>query len=220
MPSFLQRVAAEFGGTAFLLAIVVGSGIMGQRLSGGNEGVALLANSIATGAGLYALIAALLPVGAHFNPAVTALAAWRRHIGPGLALACVVAQFTGAIVGVIAAHAMFGEILVQSSSTARTGWALAFAEFVATAGLLAAVTLVPRQQVASAVAAYITAAYWFTSSTSFANPAVTVARALTDTFSGIAWSGVPGFIAAQGAAVVAVVALARALSATAPRSPA
>lgn len=220
MPSVLQRVAAEFGGTAFLLAIVVGSGIMGQRLSAGNDGLALLANSIATGAGLYALIAALLPFGAHFNPAVTALAAGRRHIDPRLALACVVAQFAGAIVGVIAAHAMFGEVLVQGSSTVRTGWALAFAEFVATLGLLAVVTLAPRQQIASAVAAYITAAYWFTSSTSFANPAVTVARALTDTFAGIAWPGVPGFIAAQVAAVVAVVALSRVLSATAPRSPA
>jgi glycerol uptake facilitator-like aquaporin len=220
MPSVLQRVAAEFGGSAFLLAIVVGSGIMGQRLSAGNDGVALLANSIATGAGLYALIAALLPFGAHFNPAVTALAAWRRHIDPRLALACVAAQFTGAVVGVIAAHAMFGEVLVQGSSTVRTGWELVFAEFLATLGLLAVVTLVPRQQIASAVAMYITAAYWFTASTSFANPAVTVARALTDTFSGIAWPGVPGFIAAQVAAVVAVAVLGRVLSATGPRSPA
>jgi glycerol uptake facilitator-like aquaporin len=220
MPSVLQRVAAEFGGTAFLLAIVVGSGIMGQRLSAGNDGVALLANSIATGAGLYALIAALLPFGAHFNPAVTALAAWRRHIGPRLALACMAAQFAGAVVGVIAAHAMFGEVLVQRSSTVRAGWELMFAEFLATLGLLAVVTLVPRQLIASAVAMYITAAYWFTASTSFANPAVTVARSLTDTFAGIAWPGVPGFIAAQVAAVVAVAVLGRVLSATAPRSPA
>ncbi|MEY2854297.1 MAG: hypothetical protein RL030_1429 [Pseudomonadota bacterium] len=220
MSSARQRVAAEFGGTAFLLAIVVGSGIMAQRLSAGNDGVALLANSIATGAGLFALITTLLPVSAHLNPAVTALAAWRRHIDLRLALALVLAQFAGAIVGVMAAHAMFGEVLLQASTKVRMGWALAFAEFVATLGLLAVVWLVPRRQVAAAVAAYITAAYWFTASTSFANPAVTVARALTDTFAGIAWSGVPGFIAAQCAAVVAVAALAAWLSAAAPRSPA
>jgi glycerol uptake facilitator-like aquaporin len=218
VPDVRQRLAAEFGGTAFLLAIVVGSGIMAQRLSAGNDGVALLANSIATGAGLYALITALLPCSAHLNPAVTALAAWRRHIDLRLALVSVAAQFAGAVVGVMVAHAMFGEALVQTSTRARTGWALAFAEFVATMGLLAVVWLVPRRQVAAAVAAYITAAYWFTASTSFANPAVTVARALTGTFAGIAWPGVPGFIVAQGAAVVAVAALAKMLSAAAPRS--
>jgi glycerol uptake facilitator-like aquaporin len=204
MPSTERRVAAEFGGTAFLLAIVVGSGIMAQRLSAGNNGVALLANSVATGAGLYALIATLLPIGAHFNPAVTALAVWRGHIDTRLAVSCVVAQFSGAIVGVVATHVMFGEALVQVSKTARTGWPLAFAEYAATLGLLAAVSLAPRRQLAAVVAAYITSAYWFTASTSFANPAVTVARALTASFTGIAWPGVAGFIAAQLLAVATV----------------
>jgi glycerol uptake facilitator-like aquaporin len=204
MPSAGQRVAAEFGGTAFLLAVVVGSGIMGQRLSGGNIALALLANSIATGAGLYALIATLLPIGPHFNPAVTALAVWRRQVGLRLAGLCIGAQVAGGVAGVLAAHAMFGESLIQRSATDRTGWPLAFAELVATTGLLTVVSLVPRRNVAAAVAAYITAAYWFTASTSFANPAVTLARAFTDTFTGIAWAAVPGFMAAQLAAVLAV----------------
>ena len=199
-----ERLAAEFGGTAFLLAVVVGSGIMGQRLAAGNNALALLANSIATGAGLYALITSLLRFGPHFNPAVTVLTIWRRQISAPLGLACVFAQVAGAVAGVLAAHAMFGETLLQVSTTDRTGWPLAFAEFVATGGLLAVVSLVPERSVAAAVAAYITAAYWFTASTSFANPAVTLARALTGTFSGIAWPAVPGFIAAQMAAVVAV----------------
>jgi glycerol uptake facilitator-like aquaporin len=197
-------MAAEFGGSAFLLTVVVGSGVMAQRLSAGNEGVALLANSIATGAGLYALIAVLLPTGAHFNPAVTALAVWRRHLNVRLALGCVVAQFGGAVVGVLVAHAMFGEALVQVSAHDRTGWPLVFSEFVATLGLLVVVSLAPRRSIAAAVAAYITAAYWFTASTSFANPAVTVARALTDTMAGIGWAAVPGFMAAQLAAVLVV----------------
>jgi glycerol uptake facilitator-like aquaporin len=208
MRSSVQRIAAELGGTAFLLAVVVGSGIMAQRLSAGNDAVALLANSIATGAGLYALITALAPISAHFNPVVTALAAWRRHMDVRLALACVAAQFCGAVLGVFAAHAMFGEALVQTSTRARTGWSMAFAEFVATLGLLAVVSLAPRRQVAAAVATYITAAYWFTASTSFANPAVTVARALTASFSGIAWPGVPVFVAAQLAALLVVAAIA------------
>jgi len=201
---FAQRVAAEFVGTGFLLTVIVGSGIMGQRLSAGNAALALLANSIATGAGLYALIATLAPISAHLNPAVTAFAVWRRHLDMKLALVYGLSQFGGAIVGVFAAHAMFGEALVQVSTRARTGWALAFAEFVATLGLLAVVSLTPRRQVAAAVAAYITAAYWFTASTSFANPAVTVARALTGSFAGIAWPAVPGFIGSQLVAVLVV----------------
>jgi glycerol uptake facilitator-like aquaporin len=200
----MQRLAAEFCGTAFLLAIVVGSGIMGERLSAGNAALALLANSFATGAGLYALISALLSTGAHFNPAVTLLAAWRQQLDARLALSCIAAQFVGAVVGVMAAHLMFAEPLLQTSATDRLSWSLAFAEVVATAGLLGVVTLVPKHSIAAAVAAYITAAYWFTASTSFANPAVTVARALTATFAGIAWPGVPAFIAAQLAAVVLV----------------
>lgn len=199
-----RRVVAEFCGTAFLLAIVVGSGIMGERLSGGNAALALLANSIATGAGLYALISALLHTGAHFNPAVTLLATWQRQLGLSLALRCVAAQFAGAVAGVLASHLMFAEPLLQISTTDRLSWSLAFAEVVATAGLLGVVSLVPKHSIAAAVAAYITAAYWFTASTSFANPAVTVARALTATFAGIAWPGVPAFISAQLVAVVLV----------------
>jgi glycerol uptake facilitator-like aquaporin len=219
MRSSAQRIAAEFGGTAFLLAVIVGSGIMAQRLSAGNNAVALLANSIATGAGLYALITALAPISTHFNPVVTALAAWRRHISARLALAFVVAQFCGAVLGVFAAHAMFGTTLVQTSSNARTGWSMAFAEFVATLGLLAVVSLTPRRQVAAAVAMYITAAYWFTASTSFANPAVTVARALTASFSGIAWPGVPMFVAAQLAALLVVASIGGNRSASRPARP-
>jgi glycerol uptake facilitator-like aquaporin len=202
-----QRLVAEFCGTAFLLGIVVGSGIMGERLSAGNAAVALLANSIATGAGLYALISALLSTGAHFNPAVTLLAAWQRQLDARLAMSCMAVQFVGAVVGVMAAHLMFAEPLLQASATDRLSWPLAFAEVVATAGLLGVVSLVPKHSIAAAVAAYITAAYWFTASTSFANPAVTVARALTATFAGIAWPGVPAFIAAQLVAVGVVFAL-------------
>ncbi|MEO8313805.1 MAG: aquaporin [Pseudomonadota bacterium] len=199
------RVAGEFGGTAFLLAIVVGSGIMAQQLSGGNPGFALLANSLATGAGLYAVITALLPVsGAHLNPVVTGLAAWRGQISARLALAYVCAQFCGAVFGVLCTHLMFAEQLIQVSVHERAGWPLRFAEVIATSGLLAVISLAPRRQVAAAVAAYITAAYWFTASTSFANPAVTFARALTATFTGMAWGGVPGFMAAQVIALLIV----------------
>lgn len=204
MPSTAARVAAEFGGTAFLLAVVVGSGVMAERLSAGNEGVALLANSVATGAGLYALITSLQHYGAHFNPAVTLLALSRRAVGARFAAASIGAQFCGAIAGVLCVHLMFGETLLQAGDTDRTGWPLAFAEFIATLGLLAAVSLAPARSVAAAVAAYITAAYWFTASTSFANPAVTVARGLTASFAGIGWAAVPGFIAAQLAAVAAM----------------
>lgn len=207
MGSRAQRIAAEFGGTAFLLVVIVGSGIMGQRLSAGNDALALLANSLATGVGLYALITTLLHWEAHFNPSVTLLAMWRHQLHAGLGMMCIVAQFIGAVVGVLCAHAMFDEALVQASSADRAGWPLAFAEFLATAGLLTVTVLVPKRSIATAVAAYITAAYWFTASTSFANPAVTVARALTASFSGIAWPGVPGFIAAQIAAVLALCAM-------------
>jgi glycerol uptake facilitator-like aquaporin len=205
------RLAAELLGTAFLLAVVVGSGIMGQRLGAGNAGIALLANSIATGAGLYVLITALLPWGPHFNPAVTLLCLWRREMPALLALACIAAQCAGAVLGVLCAHGMFGEALVQSGGADRSGWPLAFAELVATSGLLAVVMLVPARHIAAAVALYITAAYWFTASTSFANPAVTLARALTATFAGISWNAVPGFIGAQLAGVLVVASLNAAL---------
>jgi glycerol uptake facilitator-like aquaporin len=201
------RIAAEFGGSAFLLAVIVGSGIMGQRLSAGNDAVALLGNSIATGAGLFALITALLRWDPHFNPAVTLLFLCRRQLDPRLASLCIGAQFAGAIAGVFCAHLMFSEPLVQASTANRGNWPHVFAEVVATAGLLAVVLLVPKRRVAGAVAAYIVAAYWFTSSTSFANPAVTVARALTGTFAGIEWTGVPHFLAGQVTGVLLVLLL-------------
>ena len=196
-----RAVAAEFIGTAFLLAVVVGSGIMGEQLSNGNAAVALLANALATGAGLYVLITTLGPIsGAHFNPVVSVVMALRGDLQRPLLPFYVSAQFIGALLGVMAAHAMFELPLLQTSTHVRTGMPQMFSEFVATAGLLGAILLVSRQQpakVAASVACYITAAYWFTASTSFANPAVSVARALTNTFAGIRHADVPGFIAAQ-----------------------
>ena len=196
-----RRLLAEGLGTAFLLAAVVGSGIMGERLAGGNVAVALLANTLATGAALVALILTFGPVsGAHFNPAVTLVDAWRGgltwHDVPGY----LVAQVAGAFAGVAAAHMMFGEPLFTASRHARPGVALAFSEFVATFGLLLVIVGCARARPAAvpfAVGGYITAAYWFTASTSFANPAVTLARAATDTFSGVRPADAPGFIAAQ-----------------------
>jgi len=197
----LRRVAAEFAGTALLLAVVVGSGIMGERLAGGNVAIALLANSIATGCALVALILVFGPVsGAHFNPVVSlALAASRRHAWTDLP-AYVMAQFAGAVIGVWMAHAMFGEPLLQLSAKMRPGAALMFSEAVATFGLLLTILGCVRHRPAAvpyAVALYIVAAYWFTASTSFANPAVTLARSLTNTFAGIRPQDVPGFIGAQ-----------------------
>ncbi len=194
-------VAGEALGTAALLAIVVGSGIMGESLSGGNVALALLANSLATGAGLVVLVLALGPVcGAHLNPIVSLLARARGHLDTREALARVLAQLVGAIAGVLLAHAMFDHALVVVSTHARTGLGQAIGEAVATFGLVGVVTLVPRYRpdaTALAVGAYITSAYWFTSSTSFANPAVTLARTLTDTFAGIRPADAPMFIAAQ-----------------------
>jgi glycerol uptake facilitator-like aquaporin len=196
----MRAIVSEGIGTALLVAAVVGSGIMGERLSGGNLALALLANSIATGAVLVTLIFTFAPIsGAHFNPAVSLATAleggfpWRRV--PGY----IVAQVTGAITGVVAAHAMFEHPLLVLSRHARIGSAQLFSEFVATFGLLVVIHGAGRRAavVPLTVAAYITAAYWFTSSTSFANPAVTIARGLTDTFSGIAPAGIPGFIVAQ-----------------------
>ena len=197
-----RRVTAEGVGTAFLLAAVVGSGIMGERLAGGNVAVALLANTMATGAALVALILTFGPVsGAHLNPAVTLADAsqgglpWRDV--PGY----LAAQLAGAVVGVAMADLMFGEPLFAFSRHARHGGAEVFSEFVATFGLLSVVWGCSRLRTAAvvpfAVGAYISAAYWFTASTSFANPAVTLARALTDTFAGIRPVDVPAFIAAQ-----------------------
>ncbi len=202
------KVIAELLGTALLLAVVVGSGIMGERLSGGNDAIALLANSLATGAGLYVLIVTLGPVsGAQFNPAVTILLGLQGRQAWGVTGRYVVAQLCGAVSGVLAAHAMFAERLLQVSSHVRAGPAQWLSEFVATAGLLGTILLCLRHRpeaLPSGVGLYILAAYWFTASTSFANPAVTLARMLTDTFAGIAPSGVPGFIGAQFAAVAAI----------------
>ncbi|TMA30285.1 MAG: aquaporin family protein [Deltaproteobacteria bacterium] len=196
-----KRLTAEFTGTALLLAAVVGSGIMGDRLSAGNVGLALLANTIATGAALVALILAFGSTsGAHFNPAVTVADASQGGLGWRDVPLYVLAQIAGAILGVILAHGMFGENLVSFSRHVRSGPAQMLSEFVATFGLLAVIWGCARRRseaVPFAVAAYIVAAYWFTASTSFANPAVTIARSLTETFAGIRPSDVPGFIAAQ-----------------------
>ncbi|HEU5254525.1 MAG TPA: aquaporin [Vicinamibacterales bacterium] len=201
--SFARRMVAEGVGTALLLATVVGSGIMGERLAGGNVAIALLANTLATGAALAALILTFGPVsGAHFNPAVTIADAsqggvlWRTV--PGY----VAAQVVGALLGVVVAHAMFGEPLLMVSTHQRSGGSQVFSEFVATFGLLSVIWGCSRRRPSTlpfAVAAYIVAAYWFTASTSFANPAVTIARAFTDTFSGIRPADVPGFLVGQGA---------------------
>lgn len=204
-----RRLTAEALGTALLLAIVVGSGIMGERLAGGNDAIALLGNTLATGAGLVVLITVFGPLsGAHFNPAVTLAFALRREIPWRLALAYGGAQVAGGVLGVFVAHAMFAEPILQVSAKLRDGPAQAFSEFIATFGLVGAIlgTLRFRPDFTPvAVGLYITAAYWFTASTSFANPAVTVARALSDTFAGIAPASAPAFIAAQVlGAVVAV----------------
>jgi len=202
-----RRLAAECLGTALLLATVVGSGIMAERLAGGNVALALLGNTIPTGAILFVLITMLGPVsGAHFNPAVT-LAFWmRREIKLNEALAYVGVQIIGAIMGTLVAHAMFEEILLQTSTNIRNGPAQWLSEGIATFGLVATILGTLRwrpEAVPTAVGLYITAAYWFTASTSFANPAVTIARSLTDTFSGIAPENAPGFILMQfvGAAI-------------------
>lgn len=190
-------MVAEVVGTALLLSTVVGSGIMAERLSGGNVALALLANTLATGAGLVAFILMLGPIsGAHFNPVVTLSAAWlgslRWRDVPGY----IAAQFVGAFIGVVVAHVMFGEALLSQSQHVRSGVAQIISEAVATFGLLMTIWSVVRHRpdaVPFAVGAYITAAYWFTASTSFANPAVTLARAFTDTFAGIRPIDVPGF---------------------------
>ncbi|HET7403507.1 MAG TPA: aquaporin [Usitatibacter sp.] len=201
-----RPAAAEFAGTAALLVAVVGSGIMAERLSPANLGVALLANALATGFVLYVLITALSPVsGAHFNPLVTA-AAWLEGAMPArAALVHMLAQWAGAIAGVWLAHLMFDLPLWQESRHARAGVGQWVSEVVATSGLLVTIAGFARHapaQLPAAVGAYIAAAYWFTASTSFANPAVTTARALTDTFAGIAPANVPLFLSAQVAGLV------------------
>jgi glycerol uptake facilitator-like aquaporin len=200
-PSPSQRLGAEFLGTAFLLATVIGSGIMGERLSGGNVAIALLGNTIPTGAILFVLITMLGPIsGAHFNPVVSAVFALRKELPPSEAVTYVVVQVLGAVLGVWAAHLMFEESLLQISTKLRAGPAQWFSEWVAAFGLVATILLTLRANpaaVAASVGFYITAAYWFTASTSFANPAVTIARALSNTFAGIRPSDVVPFIIAQ-----------------------
>ncbi len=219
-PSLGRRLAAEGVGTAMLLAAVVGSGVMAERLAGGNVAVALLANTLATGAALVALILTFGPIsGAHFNPAVTLADAWQGGIRWREVLPYVSAQILGAFAGVAAAHVMFELPLFFASRHARSGPAQMFSEFVATFGLLAIIWGCVRARAATvpfAVAAYITAAYWFTASTSFANPAVTLARAASDTFAGIRPSDAPGFIVAQFLGAAAATALFRWLIPTVP----
>ncbi len=201
MSSLRQRLFAEWLGTAFLLATVVGSGIMAQKLAGGNVALALLGNTIPTGCILVVLILIFGPLsGAHFNPAVSIAFAWRGELPWSDAAGYIAAQIAGAIAGVWAAHLMFELPVWQFAATARTGGGQWFAEAVATFGLLLTIFGCAAKTPAAipyAVGLYITAAYWFTASTSFANPAVTIARSLSDTFAGIAPSGVLAFIAAQ-----------------------
>lgn len=196
-----RRLAAEALGTALLLAVVVGSGVMGEALAGGNVAIALLGNTLATGAGLVVLISAFGPIsGAHFNPAVTLVMALKRDIAARPALAYMVAQAVGAVLGVWVAHAMFGLPVVQISAKLRDGPAQIFSEAVATFGLVGTILAVSRFRpdlTAVCVGLYITAAYWFTASTSFANPAVTLARSLSNTFAGIAPASAPGFLIGQ-----------------------
>jgi glycerol uptake facilitator-like aquaporin len=205
-----RMLASEALGTAFLLAVVVGSGIMAERLAGGNMALALLANALATGAGLTALILAFGDIsGAHFNPAVTMVEAMGGRMSAQLAASYTLVQACGAIAGVAAAHIMFGEPVFSYSMHLRSGWPQWWSEFVATVGLLLVIRGCSRSRPAAtpfAVGVYITSAYWFTASTSFANPAVTLARAFTPTFAGIRPADVPGFIAAQmlGAVAAAV----------------
>jgi len=199
--NFNKRLAAEALGTGLLVATVVGSGIMAAKLAGGNTAIALLGNTLPTGAILVVLITIFGPVsGAHFNPAVSLVATWRGELGGGDLVPYVLAQIIGGCLGTFAVHAMFDLALLQASATPRTGSAQWFAEFVAAFGLLltilGSVRFAPTT-VPTAVGLYITAAYWFTASTSFANPAVTIARAFTDTFAGIDPAHVPAFIVAQ-----------------------
>jgi len=206
-----RRLVAEGLGTALLLAVVIGSGIMGERLAGGNVAIALLGNTLSTGAGLVVLITIFGPIsGAHFNPAVTFAFALRREIGWSFALAYIAVQIVGAVAGVWVAHLMFSEPVFQISAKLRDGPHQAFSEFIATFGLLATIFGAVRFRpdfTPVAVGLYITSAYWFTASTSFANPAVTIARSLSNTFAGIAPASAPAFVAAELAGALIAVGL-------------
>ena len=208
-----EKWLAEFGGTAMLLMIVVGSGIMGEQLAHGNVAIALLANSLATGAGLYVLITLLGPIsGAHFNPLVSLMMYWRGERSTAQLFACVTAQIAGAILGVWLVHLMFDLPMLQVGIKPRAGVGQWLSEIIATTGLLVTILLGLRaraEAIPALVGSYIMAAYWFTASTSFANPAVTIARALTTTFAGIRPIDAPGFIVAQLIATALVLIAAR-----------
>ena len=196
--SLIQKLTGELLGTALLLAVVIGSGMMGQRLASGNDAIALLANTAATVAGLYVLIEVFGPIsGAHFNPAVSTIMTIRGTLAKKHLLPYIVAQLTGALFGAWLAHVMFDISVLQISSKIRTGTGQWIAEIVATAGLLLVILRAPSEKVAAMVAAYIGCAYWFTASTSFANPAAAFGRMFSDTFAGISPTSVPAFVAAQ-----------------------
>jgi glycerol uptake facilitator-like aquaporin len=212
--SLARRLLAEGLGTLLLLAVVIGSGVMAERLSGGNDGVALLANTAATVAGLWVLIELFGPVsGAHFNPAVSAVMAWRGALPRRELLPYVLVQLAGATLGAWLVHAMFAMEIVQFSTKLRTGPGQWLAEAVATAGLLLTILRAPATRVAPLVAAWIGAAYWFTASTSFANPAAAFGRMWSESFAGIAPGDVPGFVVAQLAGAALGAALHQALGA-------
>ena len=217
-----QRLGAEFLGTAFLLATVVGSGIMAERLAGGNVAIALLGNTLPTGAILVVLITMLGPIsGAHFNPAVTGVFVLRGDISAGEGAAYVAAQIAGGLIGVLVAHLMFEVPVFQLSGKLREGPSQWFAEWVATFGLVTTILLTLRARASAipmAVGLYITAAYWFTASTSFANPAVTIARAFSDTFAGIRPADAPAFVVAQILGAVAALYLCRWLTSSPERA--
>lgn len=208
--SLARRAAAEFGGGFILAAVVIGSGVMGVQLADGNAAIALLANTLATASILFVLITALAPIsGAHFNPAVTLVFALRRELGWSEAVVFVVAQVAGCVVGALLAHAMFELPLLQVATSVREGPAQWLSEAAATFALVACILLVSRARpnaVAAAVALTIAAGYWWTASTSFANPAITIARALSDTFAGIRPQDAPAFIVAQFVGALAALA--------------
>ena len=212
MPGLPRQLFAEALGTALLLAVVIGSGIMAERLAGGHVAIALLANTLATVGGLYVLIEVFAPVsGAHFNPAVSAAMAWRGTLPMSSLLPYIAAQLLGAMLGAWLAHAMFELPILQLSAHVRSGSGPWLAEAVATAGLLLVILRAPAGRVAAMVAAYIGAAYWFTASTSFANPAATFGRMLSNSFAGIAPASVPGFVVAQLAGAALGLGIDRAL---------
>ena len=219
MPEFPRKLLAEALGTLLLLAVVIGSGIMAERLSSGNVAIALLANTLATVGGLYILIEIFGPVsGAHFNPAVSIVMAGRGELPWTLLAPYVVAQLSGAMLGAWLAHAMFDASILQFSTKVRSGTGQWIAEAVATAGLLLVILRAPSSRVAAMVACYIGAAYWFTASTSFANPAAAFGRMFSESFAGIAPSSVPGFVVAELVGAGIAVAVHSALTAPADKA--